>query len=41
MVHPMHGAGVVEGLEKRGEQKQIYFVLRLFSGNLKVWPLNW
>jgi CarD family transcriptional regulator len=36
IVHPMHGAGVVEGLEKRGEQKQIYFVLRLFSGNLKV-----
>ncbi|MGB4430109.1 MAG: hypothetical protein WBI48_10810, partial [Thermacetogeniaceae bacterium] len=25
---------VVEGLEKRGEQ--LYFVLRLFSGNLKV-----
>jgi len=36
IVHPMHGAGVVEGLEKRGEQDQIYFVLRLFSGNLKV-----
>ena len=34
--HPMHGAGVVEGLEKRGEQEQLYFVLRLFSGNLKV-----
>ncbi|MDR9755597.1 MAG: CarD family transcriptional regulator [Thermacetogeniaceae bacterium] len=36
IVHPMHGAGVVEGLEKRGEQEQLYFVLRLFSGNLKV-----
>ncbi len=36
IVHPMHGAGVVENLEKRGEQKQIYFVLRLSSGNLKV-----
>ena len=34
IVHPMHGAGVVEGLEKRGEL--LYFVLRLFSGNLKV-----
>ena len=34
IVHPMHGAGVVEGLEKRGEQ--LDFVLRLFSGNLKV-----
>ncbi len=36
IVHPMHGAGVVEGLEKRGEQEQVYYVLRLFSGNLKV-----
>ncbi|HHV34260.1 MAG TPA: CarD family transcriptional regulator [Syntrophomonadaceae bacterium] len=36
IVHPMHGAGVVEGVEKRGEQKQIYFVLRLFSAELKV-----
>ncbi len=36
IVHPMHGAGVVEGLEERGEQKQTYFVLRLFSGDLKV-----
>jgi CarD family transcriptional regulator len=36
IVHPMHGAGVVEALEKRGEENVIYFVLRLFSGNLKV-----
>ena len=36
IVHPMHGAGVVEALEKRGEENIIYFVLRLFSGNLKV-----
>jgi len=36
IVHPMHGAGVVEGLERRGEQDQVYLVLRLYSGNLKV-----
>jgi len=36
IVHPMHGAGVVEGVEKRGKEEQIYFVLRMFAGNLKV-----
>lgn len=36
IVHPMHGAGVVEALERRGEKKEVYYALRLFSGNLKV-----
>lgn len=36
IVHPMHGAGVVEAIEERGEEKQVYYVLRLFSGSLKV-----
>jgi len=36
VVHPMHGAGVVEALEKRGEKQQVYYSLRLPSANLKV-----
>ncbi len=36
VVHPMHGAGVVETVESRGEEKREYYVLRLFAGNLKV-----
>lgn len=36
VVHPMHGAGVVEALERRGEKKQVYYSLRLSSANLKV-----
>ncbi|MDH7577110.1 MAG: CarD family transcriptional regulator [Bacillota bacterium] len=36
VVHPMHGAGVIETVESRGEEKKEYYVLRLFSGNLKV-----
>ncbi|MDK2880259.1 MAG: CarD family transcriptional regulator [Clostridia bacterium] len=36
VVHPMHGAGIVEALERRGEKNEVYYVLRLFAGNLKV-----
>ncbi|NPV28988.1 MAG: CarD family transcriptional regulator [Firmicutes bacterium] len=36
VVHPMHGAGVIETIESRGEDRREYYVLRLFSGNLKV-----
>jgi CarD family transcriptional regulator len=36
VVHPMHGAGVVEAIERRGEDSQAYYVLRLFAGKLKV-----
>jgi CarD family transcriptional regulator len=34
VVHPMHGAGVVEAVESRGDNS--YYVLRLFAGKLKV-----
>jgi len=36
IVHPMHGAGVVEALERRGEKQQVYYSLRLPAANLKV-----
>lgn len=38
VVHPMHGAGVVEAIEIRGKGKehQEYYVLQLSSGNLRV-----
>jgi len=36
VVHPLHGAGIVEAIETRGEEKEEYYVLRLFFGSLKV-----
>ncbi len=36
VVHPLHGAGIVEAIETRGDKKEKYYVLRLFSGSLKV-----
>lgn len=36
VVHPMHGAGVVEAVECRGDEQKEYYVLRLFAGKLKV-----
>ncbi|HHW40509.1 MAG TPA: CarD family transcriptional regulator [Syntrophomonadaceae bacterium] len=36
VVHPLHGAGIVEAIETRGKEKEEYYVLRLFTGSLKV-----
>lgn len=38
IAHPMHGAGVVEGIEERGRdgRSERYYVLRLLTGGLRL-----